>query len=92
MGGEIPMTPEEIDAKIAEYSAMIADPQPGEIFPERPDREPGALSQDQIRMLQQAKRLLDGVAISSAQVGEHRCAPRKTRRHNRLVGRAGQPG
>ena len=36
--------------------------------------------QDQIRMLQQAKRLLDGVADSSAQVGEYTAHQGRARR------------
>ena len=72
MGGEILMTPEEIDAKIAEYSAMIADLRNPEKYFQSDQTENQVRGyQDQIRMLQQAKRLLDGVADSSAQVGEY---------------------
>lgn len=72
MGGEILMTPEEIDAKIAEYSAMIADLRNPEKYFQSDQTENQVRGyQDQIRMLQQAKRLLDGVADSANQVGEY---------------------
>jgi len=78
MGGEILMTPEEIDAKIAEYSAMIADLRNPEKYFQSDQTENQVRGyQDQIRMLQQAKRLLDGVADSSAQVGEYTARTKK---------------
>lgn len=72
MAGEILMTPEEIDAKIAEYSAMIADLRnPEKYFQSDQVASQIGMYEDQIRMLQQAKRLLDGVADSANQVGEY---------------------
>ena len=72
MAGEILMTPEEIDAKIAEYSAMIADLRnPEKYFQSDQVASQIGMYEDQIRMLQQAKRLLDGVADSVNQVGEY---------------------